>query len=244
MKQRALFLATLGWALTWGFSAQAAQFTFDLTGALNTPTPVGTLVDQFCCTGDTASWIDLTDPSVNSFNGNPIGGGESYGGDVPGVNLNTLVLDITGSTVSILSVDWYHLIESEIPNAQTITGFNDTTLTGGVGTLSGTSVTSWSSDPSGLVHNELLCVGQICGILGLPPSGTRDVVHDVTSLSIDSMEFAPDFSTVDIEITVNPDNGTGRQFYSIQGTLVPEPGTGLLLLLGLSGLAWRPRSRA
>lgn len=226
-------------------------YTLEPGSQLITPTPVGLQFDPLTETGGTPTWIDgsLATPPVD------------YGSDVPGVTTNTILIrftddgagNVVDGPIEIVAFDWFHNIDAQQEPNFTLTGLNDTELFGAIGTLAGTTVEVWGTDPSGLAHNELTCQNgnfMICGTLGLPADGTTEVVHAITTLPIDvtgttpgssPMTFSNNFQTISFQITLDPDNGSGRQFYSFTGPgtvtePVPSAGPLALLVLAMTGL--------
>lgn len=188
-------------------------------------------------TGTTPTWLDpnLSVPPAN------------YGSDAPAVTKNTITVQFTDDgggniidgTVTITEIDFFHDIDAGIDGLMDILGLNDVTMSGAVGSMTGGVVTSWSSDLSGELHNELGCFklspGGICGAaFGLPEDGDTRVTHETSpngTYSIDTagapdvasqpMTFNVDYSRITIlEMTIDQSNG--RQFFSMTGVEVGE----------------------
>ena len=209
--------------------------------------------DFFAGTGADPVWLD------GSLGTPPV----SYGGDVPQETLNILRVEFTDDglgniidgTVTVTLLDYYHPVDSSVAGNANITGQNDSTLAGAVGMMTGGVVTSWSTNLSGLVHNELTCVNIIptglCGSFGLPADGDTSIVHDGAATLTISTAGAPDaaslpmtfnasFTTVSAEMELVA--AIGRQYYVISGAVPAVPASdtgsrvvmiGLMTLLGL-----------
>jgi len=243
-------------------TASALTLEYVLTPNSRLVTAISSSEDFFADTGQFPTWLDgsLATPPV------------SYGSDVPERTKNVMRVDFTddgngniiNGPITITYMDYYHPTDASIPGLATITGLNDSTISGATGTLVGTTVTSWSTNLTGTIHNELTCVnagGAICGTFGLPATGTTNVVHDVSaSVAIDTaaapvaaslpMTFSPDFSSVTMEMTLA--TSPSRQHYAIAGAVAPTPvpssSTGvqlfMLVLMTLSGLWILKKNRA
>ncbi len=226
------WLAALALAGTLGFAGPAsATVTVDyiLTPYSRLITTVSSAEDFFDGTGDTPTWLDgsLATPPVN------------YGGDTPEETLNIMRVEfpddgngnIIDGEITIILMDWFHPTDASVPTIATITGLNDTNVSGAVGTMVDGVVTSWSSDLTGLVHNELFCenigTGMICGSFGLPASGTTQVDHDNSStIAIDVLSFprvaslpltfSDDYQSFTMEATLP--SQIGDQYYFIAGS--------------------------
>lgn len=246
----AFALAAIGIAAAQPASALTVDYV--LTPGSNLVTEISSANDFFTDTGLVPTWLDgaLATP--------PVG----YGGDAPAPTLNRMHVEFTddgsgniiNGPITITLMDYYHPTDASLSGIATITGINDSNVSGATGNLVGTVVGSWSTNLTGTVHNELTCTNagaSICGSLGLPASGTTNVVHDVaSSIAIDTlaspvaaslpMTFSADFSTVTMQMTLA--TTPARQYYAISGVMaaapVPLSSTGArLLLVGLMTLA-------
>jgi hypothetical protein len=220
---------------------------------LVTPNPLGTQIDPITGTGETPVWIDgsLASPPVD------------YGGDEAQTTLNQIVIrfqddgagNIVPGQIEVLRLDWYNNINGD--NAYfLLRGMNDTTLAGAVGTLgAGGTVESWTSDGSGLLHNEIYCENiapaALCGGLGLPGSGETSVAHEIQSFPIavtdaglgsSPMVFSDDYKKVSLEITLDPAAPFGGRIYvDVEAGLSSLPASGpegqIVLVVVLVGVA-------
>jgi hypothetical protein len=237
-----------------GTASAAVTIDYVLTPNSHLATSVTSSQDFFEGTGGTPTWLD------GSLGTPPV----SYGGDVPGETLNIMRVEfpddgsgnIIDGTITITLMDYYHPTDASVPDNANITGINDSTVSGATGSMVGGVVGSWSSDLTGLVHNELSCenvlAGTLCGQFGLPADGTTSIVHNLAStLAIDTlavpdvaslpMTFNGDYSTVTMEMTISM--LIGRQHYAISGSAVAPDAVPLfepemqLLMMALMALA-------
>jgi hypothetical protein len=220
---------------------------------LVTPNPLGTQLDPITGTGQTPDWLDgsLATPVVD------------YGGDEAKTTLNQIVVrfqddgagNIVPGQIEVLRLDWYNNLVGD-NEFFLLRGMNDTTLAGAVGTLgAGGTVESWTTDGSGLLHNEIYCENispaTLCGGLGLPASGDTSVAHEIQSFPIavtdaglgsSPMVFSPDYKQVSFEVTLDPAAPFGGRIYvDVEAGLssVPASGPGgqIVLVVVLVGLA-------
>ena len=260
---RVLAVASLASLLVAGSATATVTKDYVLTPNSKLVTPISTTVtDLITNTLHIPTWLEgtLATPPVD------------YMGDTPQLTQNILRVEFTddGSgniidgPITITLLDYFHNIDAGVATLVDITGLNDTTTSGATGSMVGGVVTSWSTNLTGLVHNELRCDdigGSLCGTSGLPANATTMVTHDAASvLTIDTaavpnaaslpMTFNVDYSAVTMEITID-DSGFGRQYYDISATeavpAVPLSDTPVQLLMialmGLVGLGALNRER-
>ena len=236
----------------WSVTAAAVEVEYNLAPGSGLHTEVSGAFNQLRGTGQFPRWTS-----------------DGWSGHTPKVTQNKLVLEFSESspgvidpngTVTVVALDFFHYIDAGVAGVADITGQTDWSwLTGAVGQLDGNGVvTTWNGTAldTGEIHNELHCqdigMGGLCGLVGLPPSGTTATVHVDTTLpdpqAIDTlavpdagslpMTFNNDYSEVSFEITIN--QASGRQYYSFITATAELPSsseTVQMVIIGVMALA-------
>jgi hypothetical protein len=160
--------------------------------------------------------------------------------------------------VSLVSGTWHIAGTTTIPTYGTITTDTTTVLTGGTGTLTGTSLL-WNADTGVATTGTVGCTGLVCSLLGISPlPAVSDIsayynaliaqgVTFLNPISLGTMNFtSTGLDTIlpggiSVASVATPTGGTlgPASWYIFHG--VPEPSTFALMLLGLGGLALRSR---
>jgi hypothetical protein len=226
MKRISGMLVALAATLTFSGAANAAPFTFDVSGSAGSIDTVSSFA-----------------PAPPGYFISPLGAGSN------------IVIDITGSAVSLTSATLNVVGSTTLGFLGSISTNVVATYTGGAGTLSGTTIL-WSTPTTLAATGTFQCAGGICGLLSLTegtdyPIALLGTLLGTTSLtSIDLGTWVLDSGLSRIDASSNevialggaappPGQGLPSQWYHFGS--VHEPGSAVLALVGLAGIALRRR---